>query len=207
MKTYILLDRSGSMEPQWEDTLGGINSYVKKLKGKQDVFLAVFDQHGSKMEYEVVRDCARSAWKPVTSEEIYPRGGTPLNDALAETILRMLEDGGDRAVLVVMTDGFENSSSSYNIGAVSSLLKRIQKKDWQTVFLGANFDGIKEQAKDYGIDFAHRGVKVGGASIGDSYRMLAEKTNMYSNAPQATSSVNLAATMDFSLMEQDKVKK
>lgn len=207
MKTYILLDRSGSMESQWEDTLGGINSYVKKLKGKQDVFLAVFDAFGKGMDYEIVRDCARSAWKPVTSDEVSPRGGTPLNDALGETILRMLEDGEQRAVLVVMTDGHENSSSTFTVGAISSLLKRIEKKDWQTVFLGANFDGIKEQAKGYGLDFQRRGIISSTRSLGATYNMLAEKTNMYASAPMSTAAVDLAATMDFSMMEQDQVKK
>lgn len=207
MKTYILLDRSGSMCDLWDDTIGGINSYVKNLKGKQNVFLAVFDSTGEKMQYDVVRDCAKSAWKPLSPREVEPRGGTPLNDALAETILRMLEDNEKRAVLVVMTDGHENASLKFNGVAVQTLLKRIEKKDWQTVFLGANFDGIKEQAKSYGVDFMRRGILAGGQSIGSTYSMLAEKSNMYASAPVFTSSEELSATMDFSMMEQDQVKK
>ena len=38
-KIFILLDRSGSMASMWEEALGGINSYVKKIENA-DVMLA-----------------------------------------------------------------------------------------------------------------------------------------------------------------------
>ncbi|NBR25044.1 MAG: VWA domain-containing protein, partial [Micrococcales bacterium] len=52
MNVYILLDRSGSMGTLWNEALGSINAYVAKLKKKDMVYLAAFDD-----SYEILREC------------------------------------------------------------------------------------------------------------------------------------------------------
>ena len=142
-KAFVLLDRSGSMETMWEEAISGINSYVKNLEDC-DVYVAAFDTQ----DYEVVRNCSREEWKPIKHNEISPRGGTPLLDASGRIMWSMLDSGADRAMLIIVTDGFENSSKHFTKQTITDMTKKITtEKNYDMVFLGANFDKIGDVAK------------------------------------------------------------
>lgn len=149
-KIYILLDRSGSMSSMWKEALGGINGYVEKFQqdkeylNNTEIMLATFDT----LDYTVIRNTTINNWKAVTSEEVLPRGGTPLLDASARIMYNMIDSGAKRAILVVVTDGEENSSRKYNKTEVQKLTKQITETlDYEMVFLGANFDKVADVAK------------------------------------------------------------
>jgi len=58
------------------------------------------------------------------------------------------------ALIIVMTDGFENASSEYNNKSIRALIKEMDAKDdWTFVFMGAGID--KEQAMDMGFGDAN----------------------------------------------------
>jgi hypothetical protein len=97
MNVYILLDRSGSMAGLWDEALGSINSYVTKLKKKDNVFLSAFDN-----EYEVVRDCKVEGWDDITNDDLQPRGMTALYDSCGKIMAKAEEDGAKKTILVVM---------------------------------------------------------------------------------------------------------
>lgn len=153
---FILLDRSGSMSGQWIEALGAINAYVKKLaddKVDTGVTLCTFDS-GNGMQFDVIRDrITPTTWRPVSDKDAEPRGMTPLNDATAK-IVAMAEAGNyDKLALIIMTDGMENSSTEYRgsegTARVKALLDKCRSKNWQVIFLGANFDNA-QQAASYG---------------------------------------------------------
>jgi hypothetical protein len=52
--------------------------------------------------------------------------------------------------MVIITDGYENSSKEFTKAAVNSLIKA-RNDEWQFVFLGANQDAIAE-AQSFGIN-------------------------------------------------------
>ena len=127
----------------WEEAISGINSYVKKLE-ECDVYVAAFDTQ----DYEVVRNCSRDEWVPIKHNEISPRGGTPLLDASGRIMWSMLDSDADRAMLIIVTDGFENSSRHFTKQAITDMTKKItNEKNYDMVFLGANFDKIGDVAK------------------------------------------------------------
>lgn len=81
-----------------------------------------------------------------------PRGGTALYDAIANTIAK-LDSGSsksDKNLLIIMTDGQENSSQEYSLrtdgrARLLKLIKRMEKKgNWTIVYLGANVDAYAE---------------------------------------------------------------
>lgn len=141
MNVYILLDRSGSMQNQWGEAINSVNAYVKELPKDTNVFLAAFDH-----DYDVVRKTTVRDWTPVNTEEITPRGNTRLFDSAARIMLRALDDNAEKAILVVMTDGEENSSQNFKQADVKALANRFDSRKWELIFLGANFDKVGDVA-------------------------------------------------------------
>ena len=141
MNVYILLDRSGSMQNQWGEAINSVNAYVKELPKDTNVFLAAFDH-----DYNVVRNTTAKKWDPINREEILPLGNTRLFDSAARIMYRALDDNAEKTVIVVMTDGEENSSQNFRQADVKTLADTMDKKKWELIFLGANFDKVSDVA-------------------------------------------------------------
>lgn len=79
-------------------------------------------------------------------QKYQPRGNTALYDAIGLTTMeveqRLAESDPDGAVLVVvMSDGDENSSRQFNRWSINSFIKeREARGNWTYVYLGANVD-------------------------------------------------------------------
>jgi hypothetical protein len=175
---YLLVDRSGSMASNWLETLGSINGYVEKLEDDVNIFLAVFDST-DKVEFNVLRETNAKAWRPLTESEISPRGSTPLYDATGKIIDQMVKDNPERAVLVVMTDGYENASKEYSLDAVKGRLKEIERKDWPTVFLGADFSKVTSYISSTFTINSSNIINTSAATRGMAMGALATKTGSY----------------------------
>lgn len=189
---YILLDRSGSMESQWREALGSINGYVEELPAKTKVMLAVFDSNG----YDVIRSTTAKEWKPVTREDAHPRGGTPLFDSAMRMMQRIVEDRPDRAVFVVMTDGEENHSQKYRQHEVKAMADKLRQKDYEVLFLGANFDKVGDTAAAFGAT-PNKWMNISTSNLGDTMRGLGTMTASYTTAGAAinfTDDIKVKAT-------------
>jgi hypothetical protein len=152
----VLLDRSGSMHAVQEETVEGFAAFVQKQRqvgGPCRLTLHQFDT-----VYETVY-CNRPIHR-VPSLRLVPRGGTALLDAMGKCI----RDNADRTarlsvasrpfrtIMVIITDGLENSSREFRRGHISSLVRHhTEHQDWQFVYLGANQDAIYEAGR-IGID-------------------------------------------------------
>ncbi len=194
-RDYILLDRSGSMDTKWHETLSSINAYVKGLaKDKINtlVSLAVFDHHGG-MFYDIIRDgVPPSTWHNVTPTEVEPRGSTPLFDAVARTVQQAKRDNPEKAAIIIMTDGYENCSREIDATHANALLDDCRAKGWSVVFLGADFNAFSQ------------GVSLG-ASLGSTLSMSTGnygKAFTILNSTRAMYSCGEAATMEFTEDEQ-----
>ena len=148
MKVYMLLDRSQSMSTKWDETLGAINGYVEDLAKqngvKADVTLAIFD-HSDGMQFDVIRRAiAPKDWELVQNKEASPRGWTPLYDAIGKLVTIVEADNPKKAVLVIMTDGEENSSKEVTQVSAKAALDRCRNKNLQVVFLGVDFDSFAQ---------------------------------------------------------------
>lgn len=144
---YILLDRSASMQSQWKEAIGSVNGYVENLPSDTNVYVAVFDNIG----HNTVRNTTVKKWKDIHTEEVAPRGGTPLFDSAARVMHRILDDNPDRAIFVVMTDGEENSSQFFKQADVKKLTIDLEKEQYEVIFLGANFDKVGVSAAQFGL--------------------------------------------------------
>ena len=160
----FILDRSGSMGGLEKDTIGGFNSLLEKQKkesGEALVTTMLFDDDFTLVhDRQPIRTVA-----PLTEEQYFVRGCTALLDAIGLTISHIKkarkempkEERPDRTIVVITTDGMENSSRRYNYAKIKQKIEKCKKKNWEFLFLGANMDAIGEAAK-FGLD-ADRAVR------------------------------------------------
>jgi Mg-chelatase subunit ChlD len=180
-RDYILLDRSASMLERWEAALGAVNTYARTLansKVNTKITVAVFDD-----QYEIIwRDVAPSVCTPITSKNVNPRGRTALNDAIGRIVLQAKTDNSEKAAIVIMTDGEENSSRELTQGHAAGLLAECRLRGWQIIFLGIDHDNT-ELARRYGAAPAEF-IATGKESIAALMANVAEKRTTHGQTGQ-----------------------
>jgi uncharacterized protein YegL len=155
----FILDRSGSMAGLESDTIGGYNAILEKQKkedGEANVTTVLFDDKIEMLHRRVsILDIPK-----ITEKEYYVRGCTALLDAIGQSIHYMgnvqkyakEEDRASKVLFVITTDGYENSSKEYSLGAIRKMVKyQKERYNWEFIFLGANIDAV-ETAEQFGID-------------------------------------------------------
>lgn len=135
----FIQDRSGSMAGQWSEVLSGYKKFVEDLKKGDDV---------DKVEYSFSLTCFDTLIdmpikeKPinqVTGEELVnfgPRGSTALYDAVGKT-LEATKAQADKYIVVIVTDGHENSSREWSKEALHAAIDaKIKLGNWTFTYLG-----------------------------------------------------------------------
>lgn len=148
----IILDRTGSMESIRDDTIGGFNAFLNQQKAEPDTATLTLVQFDTQDPYEVLHK-----FKPIedvpelTRETFVPRAATPLLDAmgrgindLENSLAEMKEsEKPSRVIIVIITDGQENSSLEFRKDQIEKMIKEKQEKaSWQFVFLSADLAAI-----------------------------------------------------------------
>jgi uncharacterized protein YegL len=155
-----IIDRSGSMQPFIDDTIGGFNSFVdeqRKTPGKAILTLVQFDD-----QYQIdYNGIDLEEVKPLNEETYVPRGWTALLDAIGKTINtvgeRLSNTEEDKrpgqVIFLVITDGEENSSKEFTVNSVKEMVKhQTDAYQWSFVFLGGgSADFQKAQAMSMGF--------------------------------------------------------
>jgi hypothetical protein len=112
-----------------------------------------------------------------------PYGGTALYDAIGKTVnaLEAEATSKDKVLVVIHTDGYENSSREFTLEQIQSTIKRLDTDDsnWTFVFLGSGLDakvaggfiGIRPQFT-YSHDHSAGGMMMASASLGTNTSML-----------------------------------
>ena len=185
----VILDRSGSMSSIRDDTIGGFNAFLHDQQAQAGTATLTLVQFDTQDAYEVIHHFRPiGEVPPLTRDTFVPRGGTPLLDAMGrglndlESCLAKLApaDRPAKVVLVVVTDGQENSSREFTKATVAGMIKeKTEQQDWQFVFLSADLAAIGE-ARDLGLDpdkmLLHQKDARGTAA---SYESLSQRTSDY----------------------------
>lgn len=200
IQSYILLDRTGSMSDIWDEALGSVNAFADsfaedapgaEIAGddiKTAVTVAVFDYQNG-MQFDVLRDkVTPKNWKSVSNDEASPRGMTPLFDAIGRIITRAEADNPEKAVIVIMTDGLENSSREFTKEGAKAALDRAAARGWEVVFLGAEFASFGD-AQAVGMT-SSKTMAVGRDRMSESMDSLAQKARAYGKGAEAEITFN-----------------
>ena len=155
----VILDRTGSMQSIREDTIGGFNAFLHEQQQQPGHATLTLVQFDSQDPYEVIHHFRPIAAIPdLTSTTFVPRASTPLLDAIGRGINDLEKTVADlpapdkpgRIVMVIITDGQENSSREFTRALVQQMIGEKQQAGWQFVFLSADLTAINE-ALDSGV--------------------------------------------------------
>jgi len=152
VRISILLDESGSMLSVAKATIDALNKYVDEQKTSDNLVLVSLytfnSTTGVKNRFRSVT--ANSAPRIFRNNDLFenpqleehliyaPSGNTPLYDAIAEVI--STESTGVPTLVVILSDGAENSSKEYTLEKVQALIKGQEAEKWSFVFLMAGLE-------------------------------------------------------------------
>lgn len=164
LNVAFVWDMSGSMGSIKGATKEGTQGYLMDLQKEERklikkhgegvytrLSLTIFD---TVFEQWIVDEPILNIDAEMTVNKYGPRGGTALYDAIANTIAdvesRLADRKNEKCLVIVMTDGHENSSKEYGLhqdgkNKLFKLIKSYEKKgNWTFVYLGANVDAYSE---------------------------------------------------------------
>lgn len=184
-----IVDRSGSMQRIKTDAEGGLNAFIeeqKKVTNGANLTLVEFDDR-----IDTIYD--RVDIKSADPYHLEPRGGTSLLDAIGFTLTRFEDNTSGKKIVVIVTDGEENSSREYNRDSIFKMITERKEQNWEFMFLAANQDAIAVGGS-YGIDagatvsfaYSDKGIEQGYAAAAT-----------YATSLRTKSKVDAVADMEF----------
>ncbi len=147
---HIILDQSGSMSDCVNQTLSGLANQRKEILALANEFpeqeirvgLTVFDHHIN-MKY---RNLSVTELSKMNGFEYKPNGQTALLDAIGMSVAdtQRLMENEDSAVMIILTDGYENASKEYTHEKIKNLIQAKESTGkWSFTYLGATLDAVE----------------------------------------------------------------
>lgn len=177
----FVIDKSGSMYPSTNDVIGGFKQIIedqKKVKsGKCAISLFTFDG-------KVSCDFLGKDIEEIPEFKYEPRGCTAMNDGIGTAIDKVgawLNDmpeseRPEKNLIVIMTDGEENSSHEYSLAKVQEMIKhQTEKYSWQFMYVGTDITTTKD-ADNLGISMSSYSTRKNYMS---NYKVISDATKLY----------------------------
>ena len=145
----IIIDESGSMSCIRQQAMDSVNETIQTIRAAQErnenqehfVTLVTFNDTAT-----IVNDCAPiNEIKELTADSYCPDCCTALYDAMGISLnaLRKKVSKGDKVLVTIVTDGYENASQEYSCAAIKALVEELKAEGWVFAYLGANQDAEK----------------------------------------------------------------
>lgn len=138
----VVLDESGSMDSQTQAVVNGLNEMLReqrRIKGKVIFSLVTFNNHVQTKVDQV--DLAEMP--DLTLLDYHPNGGTALYDGIGDTITKFKDQFG--VIMVIATDGCENSSHMFNADQVKMMISHCEQKlDWKFMYICEDLESFQQ---------------------------------------------------------------
>ena len=151
---HLIVDKSGSMSDCIENTINGFNEQVKRIIHFEKEFLEEEITIGLTTFNHAITNhyfgASPSTIPHLTSKSYQPDGSTALMDAIGYTIKQIENDLlliprnlPTTVVVVILTDGYENASTSFNLEAIKTSISKLEETGkWTFSFIGATLDAV-----------------------------------------------------------------
>ena len=174
----VVLDATGSMSGQEQRVVTSMNEYVGNLPDDTRLKVFMFDSD----RWETFYEGAVSDWKPMKTDDYSPGAMTPLFDAVGKAIgyADSIAASGDKIMVMIDTDGFENHSRMHTEASIKALVEDRKGKDWAFMFMSQGLD--QAEAQVHGRQGANLGMTVMAASAAtrvSNYAAAAVQTDSY----------------------------
>lgn len=201
--THVLMvvDMSGSMMNLAPDVRGGFNEYLNKLKADDQMTYRLTVTAFDTEFIPLAVDAELADVPELTRDNYYPRGMTALNDAIGKTLAEFDAKHGkvrkhERALMVIQTDGHENSSDEFTTDQVKALIAEKDKSDrWGFIFLGAGPDAW-QAGGNYGLGHATLRSAATSAGTRSTYSGLATASGVFSRGASVGETVAVLGEED-----------
>jgi len=151
---HLIVDKSGSMCDCVEQTITGFNEQVKKIQqlekeyAEQEITIGL-----TTFNHEVCHHFFQSPptlVKQLNTDNYIPDGSTALLDAVGMTIDSIEKEinthqnqSNTTVVMVILTDGHENSSRLFKLEDIRTTISRLEETGkWTFSFIGATLDAV-----------------------------------------------------------------
>jgi hypothetical protein len=149
---HFIVDKSGSMSDCIPATINGYNEQVSMVKNmeaefpEQDITIGL-STFNNQTEHKYFMQMSGMALK-MNAQNYIPNGGTALFDAIGTSVEKLeeyrtvsSEQIPTTVVVVILTDGYENSSRFYNLSQIKSKIQSLESTgNWTFSFIGATLD-------------------------------------------------------------------
>ncbi len=151
-KAFIafVLDESGSMASGTKATISGMNEQIQQVKktfrdNDEIVPVVSFVKFNSEVS-TIFLDKGLKDLKEISENDYKPEGGTAMYDGVGFMLQHLkksegIDDEDSSVLVVIVSDGEENSSRKFNSRTIAEYVKSYQDtKRWTFAYLGANQD-------------------------------------------------------------------
>jgi len=172
----VLTDGSGSMQDTWFNTQTALEIYFDDLKKiNTHVRVATFDSQNHNW---IQRDCHSSELEPLKSSPLQANfTSTPLYDAIQQMCWQLRDLNPKRCTILIVTDGWENSSKFTSLAQVKAFLTWCKTRGWAVVFMGDGFN-TSAMAQELGLA-KDQTIGVQKALLPEAMKMLGKKRQAY----------------------------
>lgn len=206
----FIIDKSGSMYPSTEDVIGGFNRIVEEQKaikdGKVTVSLYTFNE-------KVTEEYLGVDINDIKKFEYAAGGSTAMNDGIGTGIykvgqwLHKKDENGEempgKTLVVVMTDGMENSSREYTLKQVQEMIKeQTDKYSWEFMYQGTDITTSKT-ADELGFKFKTYGSR---KKFSNNYDMINCAVSNYRGLANAGATMDEATLSFCSTLNEEALK-
>lgn len=212
----VILDRSGSMYNDRAKTVEGFNAFLqeqKDIEGEATITLVQFAEEFSTSYKDVNLNEAKFIKQKtnLTLENFVEYNANGQSTSLRDTVGSVIDNLGydlsrlvenerpDKVIIVIITDGEDNSSRRYSLSKLKEMIEHQQKVyNWTFLYLGADMNGVNE-ARSMGININTVASYEGTQNIKTAYRgasLYAQSLRSRSSLGSLAKAVNLQDLLD-----------
>lgn len=191
MENYVkivnIIDKSGSMSSMIDMAINGFNEFIieqKSIEGDALVSTVLFNnQYHILYEDKELKDCYlldKDNYKPGGTTALYDSIGKSINNELDKLGNLPKEERPEKTLCVILTDGYENASKSFNREQIKELIGEMKEDfKWEFIFLAANEDAsltAESMGISKGNSYAFSNTSLG---LQDAYTAVSYATKSY----------------------------
>jgi von Willebrand factor type A domain len=152
---HLIVDKSGSMADVTHQTITGYNEQVQQIQSVQRDFpeqlitIGLTTFNGNVEHFYFGVPAGNASW--LNEKNYVPDGSTSLYDAIGSSVQRLeqqqatdMKDFDTTVVVIILTDGYENSSGNFRLVDIKRMIARLEETGkWTFSFIGATLDAVE----------------------------------------------------------------